>query len=72
MVLGHIAKTFPEGEELDESKVNTLLLNLYPDFALLRRYLVDEGFLARRHDEHPSGRSIVLYRRADTDSTATD
>ncbi len=55
VVLDHISQSFEPGETYDEKQVNELLLRFHDDFAMLRRYLVDEGFMDRE-----SGR----YRRA--------
>jgi hypothetical protein len=47
VVLDHIARVFEPGVRYPERDVNTLLTAFHPDYAALRRYLVDEGFLAR-------------------------
>jgi hypothetical protein len=47
VVLDHIARVFEPGVHYSEREVNTLLTAFHPDYAALRRYLVDEGFLAR-------------------------
>lgn len=47
VVLDHIARVFEPGVRYAERDVNTLLTAFHPDYAALRRYLVDEGFLAR-------------------------
>lgn len=47
VVLDHIARVFEPGVHYVEKDVNGLLEAFHPDFAALRRYLVDEGFLAR-------------------------
>jgi hypothetical protein len=49
MVLEHIAAVFEPGVKYPESAVNAILRAWYPDYAALRRYLVDEDFLARDH-----------------------
>jgi hypothetical protein len=46
-VLGFIAQRFEVAREYREDEVNSLLLSAYDDTAMLRRYLVDAGFLAR-------------------------
>jgi hypothetical protein len=47
VVLDHIARVFEPGVHYAEKDVNALLEGFHPDYAALRRYLVDEGFLAR-------------------------
>jgi hypothetical protein len=46
-VLKWLAGRFEAGTRYPESEVNQLLQRYHPDFASLRRYLVDEGFLQR-------------------------
>jgi len=46
-VLEHVAMTFEPGMRYPEREVNALLRAWYPDFAALRRYLVDEHLLSR-------------------------
>ncbi len=48
VVLDYLAQSFPIGETWPEVTVNALLEPFHPDVAMLRRYLVDEGFLDRR------------------------
>ena len=47
VVLDHIARVFEPGVRYPEREVNMLLNAFHADHAALRRYLVDEGFLAR-------------------------
>ena len=47
VVLEHIALSFEPGVRYPEREVNAILRAWYPDHAALRRYLVDESFLAR-------------------------
>ena len=47
VVLDHVVRVFEPGVRYPERDVNALLRAFHPDFAALRRYLVDEGFLAR-------------------------
>jgi DNA-binding transcriptional ArsR family regulator len=47
VVLDQIATVFEPGRRYAEHEVNALLTAFHPDYAALRRYLVDEGFLAR-------------------------
>ncbi|MDQ1615762.1 MAG: hypothetical protein QOJ60_1701, partial [Actinomycetota bacterium] len=47
VVLDQIAMVFEPGRRYDEREVNSLLKAFHHDYAALRRYLVDEGFLTR-------------------------
>jgi hypothetical protein len=47
VVLDHLAASFEPGVRYPEKDVNEILRAAYDDYAALRRYLVDEGFLAR-------------------------
>ena len=47
VVLDHVARTFEPGVRYPERDVNAMLGAFFDDYAALRRYLVDEGFLAR-------------------------
>jgi hypothetical protein len=47
VVLDHVARVFEPGVRYPESDVNAMLSAFFDDFAALRRYLVDEGFLER-------------------------
>jgi hypothetical protein len=47
VVLDHIAGTFELGVKYPERDVNTILGRFDEDWATLRRYLVDDGFLTR-------------------------
>lgn len=51
VVLEHLAGLFEPGVRYPETEVNALLGKLHDDYAALRRYLVDDGFLTRR-DNH--------------------
>ena len=46
-VLDHIAQEFEPGRTYPEPEVNEVLERYNDDYAALRRYLVDEGFMAR-------------------------
>ena len=48
VVLDYVAQAFPIGETWPEVEVNATLRRFHPDVAMLRRYLVDQGFLDRR------------------------
>lgn len=47
IVLEEIAQRFEPGTRYAEAEVNTVLRQLYPDYAALRRYLVDSVLLTR-------------------------
>jgi hypothetical protein len=47
VVLDHLVRVFEPGVRYPEREVNALLAVWHPDVAALRRYLVDEGLLAR-------------------------
>ncbi len=47
VVLDHLAQAFELGRTYPETEVNRTLLRFHDDYAALRRYLVDEGFLTR-------------------------
>lgn len=49
VVLDHVARAFTPGERYPEPEVNAMLRAFHPDYAMLRRYLVDNGFLGREH-----------------------
>ena len=46
-VLDHICQEFEPGRTYQETEVNELLEGYHSDYAALRRYLVDEGFMTR-------------------------
>jgi hypothetical protein len=48
LVLDWLAQEFEPGQVYPESTVNGVLRRYHPDWAALRRYLVDEGFMDRR------------------------
>jgi hypothetical protein len=48
VVLDWLATRFEPGEAYPEKDVNEKIKAVHPDYAALRRYLVDEGFLHRR------------------------
>ncbi len=47
VVLDHVAQQFEPGETYTEAEVNEVLRRFHPDFAALRRYLVENLFLER-------------------------
>jgi hypothetical protein len=52
VVLDRLAQDFEVGVRYPERQVNALLRRYHDDVAALRRYLVDEGFLAREAGEY--------------------
>lgn len=52
VVLERIAIEFEPGVRYDERTVNAIVGRFHTDHAAIRRYLVDEGFLAREHGEY--------------------
>jgi hypothetical protein len=52
VVLDWIAQRFEPGRRYTEQMVNLVLEGVHPDTAALRRYLVDDGFMARRGGEY--------------------
>ena len=64
VVLDHLAGLFEPGRRYPEPEVNQLLERYHPDYAMLRRYLVDDGFLDRADVPAPSGsHSVKVYWR---------
>jgi hypothetical protein len=64
VVLDHLAGLFEPGRRYPEREVNELLARYHPDYAMLRRYLVDDGFLDRADEPAPSGsHSVKVYWR---------
>ena len=47
VVLDYVAQSFEVGRRYPEREVNDVLRRFHHDWASLRRYLVDEGFLDR-------------------------
>ena len=47
LLLDQIAQAFEPGVRYPERRVSLFLGDLHPDYAALRRYLVDEDFLTR-------------------------
>jgi hypothetical protein len=47
IVLDHIAQSFEPGRTYPEAEVNAIIERFHPDYAALRRYLVDNQFLTR-------------------------
>jgi hypothetical protein len=47
VVLDHLAQQFEPGRRYVEPEVNETLQRFHPDFAALRRYLVENDFMTR-------------------------
>lgn len=47
VVLDHLAQSFEPGQRYAEKEVNLILERYHPDYAALRRYLVENLFLTR-------------------------
>ena len=47
VVLDHLAQSFEPGRTYPEAEVNEILGRFHPDYAALRRYLVENQFLTR-------------------------
>jgi len=52
LLLDAVAQAFEPGERYSERLVSLFLATIHDDYAALRRYLVDEGFLSRDHGEY--------------------
>jgi DNA-binding transcriptional ArsR family regulator len=52
IVLEWLAQRFEPGRRYSEPMVNLSLMQVHPDTAALRRYLVDDGFMSRDHGEY--------------------
>jgi len=50
VVLRQIAALFDQGRKYTEKQVNEILLGVYADFATIRRYLIEYGFMDRTTD----------------------
>jgi hypothetical protein len=65
VVLDHLAGLFEPGRRYPEPEVNELLARYHPDYAMLRRALVDDGFLDRADETAPGGsRTVKVYWRS--------
>jgi hypothetical protein len=47
VVLDHLSQAFEPGRTYPEAEVNDVLSGFHPDYAALRRYLVENGFMTR-------------------------
>ncbi len=50
IILQHILTRFTPNKQYTEFEVNTLLKSIYIDFATIRRYLIEYGFMERSKD----------------------
>jgi hypothetical protein len=50
VVLDHICRIFEIGVRYPEREVNAMLRAFHPDYAALRRYLVEEGLMSRERN----------------------
>lgn len=61
-MLKFLAERFAPGQLYAEKEVNETLRELHPDYASLRRYLVDEGFMDRRQGRYWRAGSVMTTR----------
>jgi hypothetical protein len=59
-LLDVIAQAFEPGVRYPEDRVSAFLGTIHPDYAALRRYLVDEEFLSRAGGEYWRSGGTVL------------
>jgi hypothetical protein len=50
VVLDRLAQEFEPGQTYPETQVNDVLQRFHPDYAALRRYLVENGFMTRENN----------------------
>lgn len=50
IILKHIMKGFKSNQRYTEKEVNEILKQVFQDYVMLRRYLVDYGFMERTED----------------------
>ncbi len=50
IILKHIVKNFELNRKYSEKEINEVLKGIYPDFATIRRYLIEYGFMDRQDD----------------------
>lgn len=60
LLLEEVAQAFEPGVRYPERLVSLFLATIYDDYAALRRYLVDEGFMSRAHGEYWRSGGTVL------------
>ncbi len=63
VVLERLASEFEVGLRYSEKQVNSTIQAFHPDYAALRRYMVDEGFLTRAAGSYwrSGGRVDIAY-----------
>ncbi len=72
IILEHVAAVFEPGVKYPEATVNGIMRAWYEDYAALRRYLVDEGLLARENGVYwRSGGYVDVLPGAGTGEPAT-
>jgi len=61
VVLDHLSQSFEPGRSYPEAEVNEILMRFHPDYAALRRYLVENDFMTREHNVYwRSGGTVDL------------
>ncbi|MEE6451178.1 DUF2087 domain-containing protein [Gottfriedia acidiceleris] len=50
IVLREIVKSFSPNKKYTEKEINEVLTAIYPDYVVLRRYLIEYGFIDRKSD----------------------
>jgi hypothetical protein len=50
IVLRHISEKFEKNRQYTEKEVNEILKNIFDDYPVLRRYLIEYGFMDRKDD----------------------
>ena len=50
IVLQHILTRFDRNKKYSEKEINEVLKSIYQDFATIRRYLIEYGFMERSKD----------------------
>ena len=63
MVLEHVIKLFEPGRQYLEKEVNEKIKPVFPDFASMRRYLIDAGFFRREQKTAEGWQTVTYYRR---------
>ncbi len=62
-VLERLAELFEAEHRYLEAEVNARLSRVNPDYAFLRRSLIDEGLMQLANESVESGRTVVVYWR---------
>lgn len=50
VVIKEISKRFSTGERYSEQQINSIIESVFSDYVLIRRYLIEYGFLGRKKD----------------------